>query len=210
MERVVKSIVDVPDCLTRIVNNKPVFLRKGLAWKENYEQNRNANLFNWGQYQGINNSEHIVRTLQIVSAKHCFYCDAKEVDYGLNRPEIDHFEPKTKKPIKAYYYPNLFLSCSSCNVYKSTKYNKKYLLKFDTLDYNFDDYFYLDFNSGEVLVRPDISYQNQVKARYTRLVLGINKAARPSSRKKQLKLFLDSGNPLIEDFSYRFYINRSV
>ena len=58
------------------------------------------------------------------------------------------------------------------------------------------------------MVRSDISYFNQLRARYTRLILGINRDARPKTRLKELEMYNDSATPNIDDFSYRFFINR--
>ena len=125
------------------------------------------------------------------------------------QPIIDHFCPKTISPLIAYFYPNLMLSCSSCNSYKGDKYNKRALLKFDRDTYTFDEHYYIDFESGQIIVRPDIDFSKQVRARYTLFVLGINKAARPSARKAELEQYEDGNNPNIDNFSYRFYIIRS-
>jgi len=210
MDRLDRNISPAPLCLTREVSGEAYFLRKGKAWKIRYERDGNANAFNWGTYLYTNNSVHIVEALSPISLNHCFYCDANRLVYGIMRPEIDHFCPKTNRPFKAYYYPNLFLCCSTCNGYKLTKYNRKALLKFDDLDYAFDNFFFIDFDSGEIRVRPDIAWSDQLKARYTLLVLGINKDARPVTRRKELEQYSDAGNPQLDDYNYRFYIRRAI
>jgi len=210
MDKLDRGISAAPLCLTKQVSGEPNFLRKGKAWKIRYERDGDANAFSWGSHQYKNNSEHIVEALSPISQNHCFYCDVNRLVYGVMRPEIDHFCPKTNRPIKAYYYQNLFLCCSTCNGYKLTKYNRKALLKFDDPYYTFDKYYFLDFDSGEVRVRKDVSWTEQKQARYTLFVLGINKDARPVTRRKELDKYLDSRNPQINDFSYRFYINRAI
>lgn len=199
-----------PACLTTLQNGRPIFLNKGIAWNTNYAIHKNASRFSWGQFQNQNVSELIVLQLSLINDSHCAYCDAKNVKYGIVRPEIDHFCPKTVKPLKAYYYPNLFLSCTSCNGYKGNKYDKRKLLKFDSLEYNFDDYFYLDFDSGKIRTRPDISLENRFKARFTLTVFGINKDARPETRLEELASYENSINKNINNYSYRFFIERSL
>jgi hypothetical protein len=45
---------------------------------------------------------------------HCAYCDCHPLkdDRGF---EIDHFKPKTKFPLEAFTYFNLFPCCNECN-----------------------------------------------------------------------------------------------
>lgn len=209
MDKLDRTLSPAPECLTKTIKGIYNYRKKGLAWKAKYLRTHNSKDFSWGQYNKKSNSEHIVEALQPISHKHCFYCDAKNIDYGLMQPIIDHFCPKTISPLIAYFYPNLMLSCSSCNSYKGDKYNKRALLKFDRDTYTFDEHYYIDFESGQIIVRPDIDFSKQVRARYTLFVLGINKAARPSARKAELEQYEDGNNPNIDNFSYRFYIIRS-
>lgn len=210
MEQINKTITTVPDCLTKLIKGEPNFLRKGKAWKINYELNNDSKKFDWGTHRYESNADHIAKSLGIISKYHCFYCDIKRVMKGVVEPEIDHFCPKTIRPIKAYYFPNLFLTCGSCNRYKRSLYHRKYLLKFDDENYKFDDYYFIDYNKGYIKVRPDIVHDDQLKARYTLMVLGINKGARPSARLEEYNIYSDANNPVISDFSYRFFIRRST
>jgi len=209
MEYLDRVTAIAPDCLTTLKGNKPNFLKKGLAWKENYERNQDSNRFKWGKFSRVNISELLVESLGLISDQHCFYCDINRVIPMINRPEIDHFCPKTIRPIKAYYYPNLFLSCSSCNGNKSDKFDRKYLLNFTDPNYNFDDYYYIDFATGKVQTRTDIEFNDRYKARYTLVVLGINKGARPKIRREELNAYNDSNNKNLADYSYRFFIRRA-
>lgn len=208
MDRLDRNISPAPACLTVIRTGKPNYVIKGIAWKKKYDVSGNSNDFSWGQYQNIFNSEHIVGALKVISNDHCFYCDINRVRYGIIEPEIDHFCPKTKIPLKAYYYPNLYLSCGSCNRYKSTKFKKRYLLNFDNPNYNFDNYYFIDWTTDNIKVRNDINFNDQLKARYTLLVLGINRDARPTTRREELNIYNNTNNPVINDFSYRFYLRR--
>lgn len=208
MDRIDRTISPAPACLTKIVKGKPNYLKKGLAWKSKYALTGNTKDFSWGTHNRISNSKHIVDALKIISNDHCFYCDINRVRYGIIEPEIDHFCPKTVTPLKAYFYPNLYLSCGSCNRYKSTRYRRNYLLNFDNPAYNFDDYYFIDYPTDTIKVRPDIVHINQLKARYTLLVLGINRDARPSTRREELNQYLNSVAPNLVDYSYRYYITR--
>ncbi len=203
-----------PLILYKKIANEFVYVRKGKAWKANYDAHRNGGAFQWGSllFNGVNTniSESIVEVLQHLSNEHCHYCDRKQVRKGDVRPTIDHFCPKTLKPIKAFQWQNLFLACDSCQEYKSTRYSKKHLLKFDELAYNFDNYFYFDFDTAKVLTRPDITLEDRHKARYTLTVLGINKNKRKESRLDEYETFknIALANRNINNFSFRYFINR--
>ena len=196
-----------PNCLTNIIAGEQIFIRKGISWKNNYLLNGNANRFGWGTFQLQPRARLIVNQLSLISLNHCFYCDAKWVQYGHIAPEIDHFCPKTVRPFKAYYYPNLFLSCGSCNGYKGNKFSRS-LLKFDSPNYSFDDYFFIDFESGKIRVRTDISIENRYSARYTLTVLGINKDARPETRLEELANFENAANKELQRYNFRYFLER--
>ena len=208
MDKIDRTISPAPLCLTKLINGKPNYFIKGLAWKAMYAESGKSSLdFLWGTHSKKLNSFHIVKALKKISKEHCFYCDYRLMK-GVNEPEIDHFCPKTIYPLKAYYYPNLFLCCRACNKFKSSHYRRNYLLKFDDPNYNFDDYYYFDFSTDKIKVRPDIPHLSQVKARYTLMVLGINKPERPISRRKELNNYLNSGASHLSDYSYRYYLKR--
>lgn len=205
MNKLIRNLA--PNCLTRVVAGKQNWYKKGKAWFDRYD-GTNGNTFSWGTTAGVPNNHSIIVELQKMSEKHCFYCGAKEIDFNLHKPEVDHFCPKTNRPMRAYYYPNLFLSCGSCNIIKGVKYHRKYLLKFDEVTYDFDNYYLIDWINASIIVRPDISQDLQLKARYTLFVLGINKTERKKSRDRELKSFDNSTNTNINDFSYPFFIER--
>jgi hypothetical protein len=212
MERIERNIT--PFVLYKQKRNEFLYIRKGRAWFLNYSRHQQANRFKWGMIaeNGVNIrlNSLLLDTLQIISSEHCYYCDRKQLRKGDVRPTIDHFYPKTKRLLKAFYWPNLFLACDSCQEYKSTLYTK-YLLKFDDDEYNFSDYFYIDFTTGRVLSRQDITPESRCKARVTLMILGINMDKRQESRLEELNSYLatDFGYRNIDNFSFRYYINRN-
>jgi uncharacterized protein (TIGR02646 family) len=205
-----------PNCLLKKWGGSALHIRKGKAWKENYRVNRNANNFKWGEIT-INRIKHklnelLVNELKVISKEHCFYCDLKNVNYGGVRPTIDHFYPKTKVPVLAYNWDNLFLACDTCQGYKGDSFNRQLLLKFDNTPYQFDSFFMIDFTTGKVNVRPDILVSDQSKALKTIEILGVNNDARPRMRIDENDIYQNS-DPLhkeIDRFSYRYYIKRNV
>src|SRR5690606_1510674 len=95
MEYLDRTTSIAPDCLTAIKGNKPNFLKKGLAWKENYARYQDSKKFNWGKFDKTNISYLLVESLGLISNQHCFYCDINRVIPMITKPEIDHFCPKT-------------------------------------------------------------------------------------------------------------------
>jgi uncharacterized protein (TIGR02646 family) len=214
MEQLVRPVT--PSYLEKVWGGVALHLRKGKQWKNNYKLNRNAGAFQWGTVTiaGTNHRLYdlLINDLCGMTINHCCYCDRKQVIKGGVRPTIDHFYPKTKVPIKAYTWNNLFLSCDTCQGYKKDLFYRNILLKFDTLEYHFDDYFMLDFVSGRVLTRPDITWEQRRKARLTLTILGVNKDGRDTMRLEELEAYTIS-DPLlrvIDRFSFRYFIQRSI
>lgn len=204
MDRISRTVA--PNCLTTMVRGKKNYKRKGILWANRYN-GTNASSFSWGRFRNRNLNHILVEELQLISEKHCFYCDKKGILKGDCTPTIDHFVPKTLKPLLAYFWNNLFLCCNECQSYKSNVFSKN-LLKFDRINYTFDDYYLIDFATGKIEVRPDINQSEKDKAQYTLDILGINKDARPSIRIEETNAFNQSSNNNYDDFSYRFYLQR--
>lgn len=213
MERLIRT--NTPNYLSKVWGGLALHIRKGRQWKANYKTNRNAGAFQWGNVTmaGVSyNLNHLlIEDLGGMSINHCFYCDRKEVMRGGVRPTIDHFFPKTKIPILAFNWDNLFLCCDTCQGYKSDKFHRCHLLKFDSPNYNFNDYFMLDFASGKVRTRPDISWENRKKARITLAVLGVNKDGRNIMRQEELQAYniSDPALRVLDRFSFRYFIQRN-
>lgn len=112
----------------------------------------------------INNSEN-----------HCAYCD--EHFFNSGNLVIEHFKGRTKFPKLETHYPNLYAACNSCNSRKRDEnYPKIEPLRPDDKDYNFDDNFYLDAETGELISLTDI-------AKITRDFLNLNNQDIKKARK---------------------------
>lgn len=214
MEQIIRPVT--PNYLTSLWGGVELHIRKGKQWKSNYKLNRNAGAFQWGTHT-IAGTRHrlydlLINDLCNITENHCFYCDRKQVVKGGVRPTIDHFYPKTKLPIQAYTWNNLFLSCDTCQGYKRDLFYRNILLKFDTIEYNFDDYFMLDFVTGKVLTRPDISWEHRRKARLTLTILGVNKDGRETMRLEEIEAYSisDPLHRVIDRFSFRYFIQRTI
>jgi uncharacterized protein (TIGR02646 family) len=115
---------------------------------------------------------------------HCAYCDCHPLkdDRGF---EIDHFKPKTKFPLEAFTYTNLFPSCKECNK-KMNSYDML-LIKPDEIGYQFEDFFRYDSFTGEIFPNPSKSAENQQRAFETIKTFKLNIGNKPRNRKPLLK-----------------------
>lgn len=164
--------------------------------------------FNWYTHNGQRVNQILLPLLQNMTQFHCSFCDIKEVEEGVNEPTIEHFRPSSRYPLLSHFWHNLFLCCYSCQKSKMDEFDKN-LLKPDKLDYSFDDYFIIDWASGDLIEKhqaPDVRYE---KARVTIKLYGLNKIARSKARLRELKHYSNDVNPVLDEYSYRFFIIRS-
>jgi hypothetical protein len=100
------------------------------------------------------------------------------------------------------------LCCTECQ--KPSGGFTKFILKPDKPEYSFDDYFIIDFATGEIQINEAKSVHNQARAEATRRAYHLNKGGRPAARLGELQKFTEAGDPDLEFYSYRFFIERSV
>jgi uncharacterized protein (TIGR02646 family) len=193
-----------PLCLS----DKRRFIKKCRKWQERYSTNPESQ-FAWGRYRKQNMGALIIEALIPMTQSHCSFCDINKVIKGGIRPTIEHFVPKTLKPLLAYVWKNLFLCCDQCQEYKNDLYHKA-LIKPDMASYKFDEYFIIDFATGELHPNPTFP-QNVMAAQQTILLYGLNKDSRPQLRLDEVTAY-DNTVPaaqILDNFSYRFFISRS-
>lgn len=189
----------------------PAFLAanyKRWSWQWKYLRiaNPQAN-FNWYQHNHQPVNQLLLPSLQAMTNFHCSFCDQKNLEDGVIEPTVEHFKPKSAFPLLSYVWGNLFLCCGSCQK-KYERYTTD-LLKPDRATYNFDDYFVIDWTTGKLEplhTAPDPRYY---AAFNTIDLYGLNRGGKPKARLKELDQYNDSGNPNIDDFSYRFFITRA-
>ncbi len=133
---------------------------------------------------------------------YCSYCGLKLADIAI----IEHFYPKEKKPLLAFYWCNLFISCQSCNSTKSDKFESHKALKPDQLNYRFDYWFLIDFSTGKLEPNPKRNNNEKERVKYTIDLFGLNKSGKCTQRNEQLD-FYQNGND-INALSYHFYLKR--
>ncbi len=194
----------------------PVFLvEKSEKWGIRYKERRDENaaaLFSWTQHKNQRVNLLLLPILMKMTSisgrienAHCSFCDGFPVE-PVSANSIEHFRPKTLFPLLAYTWENLFYCCSKCQESKLENFDEK-LLKPDVSDYSFEYYFQYDTKTGEIIPNPDRSEIETLRAEKTIELYGLNEHGRPNARKRTIRQFIDSNNPIIDEFPYRFILN---
>ncbi len=178
----------------------------GKEWKRTYTETGQSREFRWHQHKNHGYAD-LVEQLSTMTQNHCSFCDAYPMGARL-KYTIEHFRPKTKYPLLAYTWANLFLCCYNCQE-KEEEFDRK-LLKPDKDDYYFDDYFEIDWMTGELRPNRVASQEKQERAKITIQLYRLNANGKPEDRLEELEKFLDSHNPEIDQWAYRFFIERGI
>lgn len=149
--------------------------------------------------------DDLLRDLNLMTEYHCAFCDNFPLVSGVPC-EVEHFLPKSKFPLSAYTWSNLYPSCRHCQE-KGSRFDER-LLKPDDKAYSFDDYFEIEWESGRI--RPNItkSPENQERARTTIEIYGWNKKGRPTNRKRWLGYYPRLREEPIDALPFRFMLSR--
>jgi uncharacterized protein (TIGR02646 family) len=195
--------------LQKIIRSKiPDFLKQNWKkWTKQYmsliKENPQAK-FQWYQYKSQNINKLLIQPLKDMTNNHCSFCDGYPMG-NMSQDTIEHFRPKEKYPKLSFCWSNLFLACNVCQE-KFNNYSKL-LLKPDSLNYEFNKYFIVDYKTGKIKANPVSSKIDQDKAEETIKLYKLNDKDRPNTRLKEYEqglILLDTGNYNKDDFSYRF------
>lgn len=139
---------------------------------------------------------------------HCAFCDGGDLG-AMSRETLEHFRPKSRKEFYrlAYQWENLYPCCDRCQSEKLEKYEDALLIA-DSAGFVFNDYFMVDYSTGEILPNPNASIVNQHRATRTIEIYGLNVDQRKNIRKKELRRYLqrDKQTDVLDDFSYRYFL----
>lgn len=199
-----------PTCLTEINEEKyngtvyPKYKYWGFKYKDKLAEDKKAkkvnNRINW-----YNTREILSEALQDSTQNHCAFCDAYPTP-SIVSETIEHFRPRHKYPLLAYYWGNLFISCTNCQKVPKgwKKEDIKLVLKPDAIDYSYQKYFYFDTDTGEIKVNMcNTNEKDQVRAEKTILYYQLNNFDRPKTRLKLLINYYHSTTEL-NDKPFRF------
>lgn len=126
-------------------NPEPHLLGKNKKkWTKHYVNSRK---FSWH-----NNQEELLELLKKQSLSHCAFCERAMSPAGDADEEIEHFRPKSTFLELAYEWTNLFPICPGCNKKKGDRFDEL-LLKPDSENFRFDDWFMFDPLTGKIEVK---------------------------------------------------------
>lgn len=178
----------------------------GEEWEKKYNATHKSSNFRWRQYQN-NGYKELLKDLSSITNGHCSFCDAFPM--GARVPAtIEHFKPKTLFPLTAYMWDNLFLCCGNCQK-KGEKFNNK-LLKPDEDYYSFDEFFLIEWDTGKLIPNKSKSLEKQKSAKITIDLYRLNEDGKPEDRLMELQHFLNDGNKNINEWAYRFFLERGA
>lgn len=193
----------------------PEFLtKKYKKWGRRFKERRDVNpfaIFSWTQHQGKRINLLLLPILMEMTSplgerenSHCSFCDGFPVE-PVSANSIEHFKPKSQFPRLAYAWKNLFYCCSKCQESKMEDFDRK-LLKPDILDYSFEYYFQYDTKTGKIIPNSDRLENDFQRAEKTIELYGLNEHGRPKARQRTIRMFKDSGNPILDEFPYRYIL----
>ena len=139
-----------------------ILAEHGEEWGRDFEESGN---FHWHIDSGQKVNHILLPALKLQTQEHCSFCDGFPVS-TISNETIEHFHPKSKYPLKAFLWENLYFCCDRCQTNKGEKFDDL-LLRPDAVDYCFDDYFRWDLVSGELHANPNSSQENQDRANIT-------------------------------------------
>ncbi len=156
---------------------------------------------------GGKEKKEVVNTLSDMTKKHCSFCDGFPMGEMLQNT-IEHFRPKSKFPELAFEWENLFLACGKCQSAKHDKFDEK-LLKPDEKPYSFDKYFDVDTDTGKLKPNINASKEDQVRAKVTIELYGLNDLRRFARKRESKKYAALKKDIHIDEWAFRSYIRRA-
>ncbi len=197
-----------PPCLTEITRNKKKWgaVENQVAWGLQYKAKRDnpakSNDFIWATYNGTEVNKLIIDDLMLMTQNHCAFCDFFPIKQP--GPTIEHFRPTSIYPLESHLWDNLFYCCSSCQ--KKGQRFAHNLLKPDEIGYDFIGFFICTFSGSAIILEPNprATNQDQERAKITIELYGLNNFDRPEDRYRVWMQYLDSNNPVVDEFAYRF------
>lgn len=183
----------------------PLFLAQNWEdWGIDFEQRREQNpsyRFSWKTLDGQAIDKQLLPLLRRMTQTHCVYCDNFPLG-SASRETIEHFKPKSLFPREVYFWENLFLCCDKCQNAKLEKYDLL-LLKPDSQEYKFNEYFIFDFVSGKLSAKPNTPKIFQDRANKTIEILQLNRKELCKMRLREGKVF-ESTDFELDDYNFRF------
>jgi len=151
------------------------------------------------------NRDEISEKLKNNTLYHCAFCDDLLIPAGSADEQIEHFRPKEKFKCYAYVWLNLYPCCSICNGTKKDNFDSL-LLKPDAKDYEFDNWFRLDYNSFELKHQYLLDFPDIQRVEKTIKLYGLNKAKKVNRRKYEYNQIIKGKYDNLDEQPFRFML----
>lgn len=164
--------------------------------------------FRWPRRDGTSVLDVVREALGMMTAGHCSYCDGHPLD-ATGVETVDHFRPKGRVEFYELVctWNNLFLTCTACNHAKREQWDEV-LLRPDDMDFRFERYFEVRFDSGALEPAATGNAAEQHRARRTIEILDLN---RPGLCKNRLRIIRemrrdDAVDEQVDSWAYRYLL----
>jgi uncharacterized protein (TIGR02646 family) len=184
--------------------------REGAQIGRNYAARRSETpdfRFEWPRRDGQPLLAVVRAALAAMTAEHCSYCDGHPLD-ATGVETVDHFRPKSHP---AFYelvctWTNLYLTCTACNHAKREQWDETLLCP-DDVDFAFERYFEVRFDSGELRPAAGASPADQRRARRTIDIFDLNRTGACGSRRRMIRYLRHrAAADELDDCAYRYLI----
>jgi uncharacterized protein (TIGR02646 family) len=163
--------------------------------------------FQWPRRDGQSVFEAVREGLEVMTGGRCSYCDGHPLD-ATGAASVDHFRPKGRPEFHELVcaWTNLFLTCTACNHAKGEQWNEA-LLRPDEPGFRFERYFEYRADTGALEPATAALPEEQVRARRTIEILGLNRPGACTSRKRAVRAMLHAvTDEDLTDTAYRYLI----
>ena len=185
----------------------PAILEQNAAkWNERWATKKRETpsaSFNWYQHQNRPVRDWILQDLASMTHEHCSFCDG----YHVEPETIEHFMPKSHPDFLhlAYEWTNLYYCCGGCQGHKIEAWDPL-LLRPDVDDFRFERYFSYDFATGAISPNDAASLHDQLRAKITIKMYGLDSDRRRKFRREAKRIFDRSEEKNLNLFGYRNFI----
>ncbi len=170
----------------------------GLEWEKRHANNGS---FHWHVVEGESVNRQLLPVLKTQVQDHCSFCDAFPVSPPSN-PTIEHFRPKTRFPLEAFKWENLYYCCDYCQG-KGEDFDEALFCP-DAPDYQFDRYFRWDYTTGKLEINEQANPVDQNRAKVTVRLYRLN--GHPSFRRREARSRSKRQDEPLDEFAYRDFV----
>lgn len=179
-------------------------------WGEDWaRRQKEGGAFHWRIVGGEPINRRLLPALASMTQEHCSFCDAFPVS-SASLETIEHFRPKSKHPLEAYKWDNLYYCCDHCQNEKRETFSElENPVRPDEAGYCFDDFFSWNFADGILEANPNSAPENKRRAEAIINLYKLNNKHprwRCMERRKLASQHLGASSMNPADWAYRTFL----